>query len=400
METGQNHKNYETRREFERLKPTKNSGKITEAAKPISNGGATAGAPSVNTRTRLENVGSGFPVLKNPGLFAKFDFKTILAGTNIAITQQENTITIEATGIGTGLPPGTINQTLRHTGVGAETWEANSRLLVKSITPPLGGGDYGVEITSPSGEAGRALGVFNDYGYGIECRSQNGSEFINSNGTSNIVLKANQVHSSANSISFFANNYSDHTQAYAIQAQAYKRPLYVQTMFLHALDENTYSGYFVNNSGLNTGYRGVGIYATATGIRKRAAQFDLSTADVSNVVVEVNTPSATKGIVVNAPGAPRQTINDNAGISVYCSDSSHLALLTDGYIHSFGRINTNSFFSVLDIDVLGARKTGWATATGTATRTTFDTATVTLPQLAQRLKALLDDLFSHGLIGT
>ena len=34
----------------------------------------------------------------------------------------------------------------------------------------------------------------------------------------------------------------------------------------------------------------------------------------------------------------------------------------------------------------------WEDATGTATRTAFDTATVTLPQLAERLKALLDDL--------
>jgi hypothetical protein len=53
--------------------------------------------------------------------------------------------------------------------------------------------------------------------------------------------------------------------------------------------------------------------------------------------------------------------------------------------------------------VVSSRKTGWAVATGTPTRTTFDTATVTLPQLAERLKALIDDLHSaagHGLIGT
>ena len=53
--------------------------------------------------------------------------------------------------------------------------------------------------------------------------------------------------------------------------------------------------------------------------------------------------------------------------------------------------------------VVGARKTGWGAPTGTATRTTFDTTTVTLPQLAERVKALLDDLnetAGHGLIGT
>jgi hypothetical protein len=50
--------------------------------------------------------------------------------------------------------------------------------------------------------------------------------------------------------------------------------------------------------------------------------------------------------------------------------------------------------------IISSRRTGWTAATGTATRTTFDTTTVTLPQLAERLKALMDDLTSHGLIGT
>ncbi len=52
--------------------------------------------------------------------------------------------------------------------------------------------------------------------------------------------------------------------------------------------------------------------------------------------------------------------------------------------------------------ILGARKTGWSTATGTATRTTFATGSVTLPQLAERVKALIDDLEAtagHGLLG-
>jgi hypothetical protein len=53
--------------------------------------------------------------------------------------------------------------------------------------------------------------------------------------------------------------------------------------------------------------------------------------------------------------------------------------------------------------VIGPRKTGWAVATGTATRTAFDTTTVTTAQLAERVKALIDDLHGtagHGLIGT
>ena len=51
------------------------------------------------------------------------------------------------------------------------------------------------------------------------------------------------------------------------------------------------------------------------------------------------------------------------------------------------------------VNVVGTRKTGWAAATGTATRTTFETALVTTAQLAERVKGLIDDLISHGLIG-
>lgn len=48
---------------------------------------------------------------------------------------------------------------------------------------------------------------------------------------------------------------------------------------------------------------------------------------------------------------------------------------------------------------LGPKAAGWGAPTGTATRTAFDTTTVTLEQLAERLKALIDDLTAHGLIG-
>lgn len=45
-------------------------------------------------------------------------------------------------------------------------------------------------------------------------------------------------------------------------------------------------------------------------------------------------------------------------------------------------------------------ETGWGAATGTATRTTFVTSTVTTAQLAERVKALIDDLTLQGKIGT
>ncbi|HYJ30006.1 MAG TPA: hypothetical protein VEW25_06660 [Allosphingosinicella sp.] len=49
--------------------------------------------------------------------------------------------------------------------------------------------------------------------------------------------------------------------------------------------------------------------------------------------------------------------------------------------------------------VVGARATGWSAASGTAARTTFATGSATTTQIAERLKALIDDLIGHGLIG-
>lgn len=53
-----------------------------------------------------------------------------------------------------------------------------------------------------------------------------------------------------------------------------------------------------------------------------------------------------------------------------------------------------------DDQVVTARQTGWSAATGTADRTTFATGTVTTEELAERVKAIIDDLTTHGLIGS
>jgi hypothetical protein len=49
---------------------------------------------------------------------------------------------------------------------------------------------------------------------------------------------------------------------------------------------------------------------------------------------------------------------------------------------------------------LGISVTGWGTPTGTETRTTFDTTTVTTEQLAQRVFALIEDLRARGLLSS
>lgn len=70
------------------------------------------------------------------------------------------------------------------------------------------------------------------------------------------------------------------------------------------------------------------------------------------------------------------------------------------YARGDGALNTAAHYRVADTQVVSTRKTGWGAATGTAQRGTFATDTVTLINLARAVKALTDDLISHGLIGS
>ena len=63
-------------------------------------------------------------------------------------------------------------------------------------------------------------------------------------------------------------------------------------------------------------------------------------------------------------------------------------------------ISGTGYYQVAGTDVVGPQRTGWSAATGTATRASFITSTVTLANLAERVKALIDDLIAHGLIGS
>lgn len=65
-----------------------------------------------------------------------------------------------------------------------------------------------------------------------------------------------------------------------------------------------------------------------------------------------------------------------------------------------GVLNVVGEYRVDNVRVVGNRAAGWAIPSGTATRAGFDTASVTTAQLAERVKALIDDLRGHGLIGS
>lgn len=103
-------------------------------------------------------------------------------------------------------------------------------------------------------------------------------------------------------------------------------------------------------------------------------------------------------------------IRKNGDLFSIWSDSA----ITPGNVISWDNILTIGLTGILNlpgsarriqmngVNVLGNRITGYTNAmTGTANRATaYATGTITLVQLAERVKAIEDDLLTHGLIGT
>ena len=78
----------------------------------------------------------------------------------------------------------------------------------------------------------------------------------------------------------------------------------------------------------------------------------------------------------------------NAGVTL-------MSILDTGKANFFGSIQIN------DLQVVNDRITGYSAMTGTANKATvYDTSSITLVQLATRVKSIQDSLTSHGLIGT
>ncbi|MFM6399392.1 hypothetical protein, partial [Planktothrix sp.] len=129
---------------------------------------------------------------------------------------------------------------------------------------------------------------------------------------------------------------------------------------------------------IDTGYLFKGDYGVTGTIKNRYGVYinDLCTSYLLNLQIGGTVPTGhgTAGLGVGIPATGTGNIDASGSVKA-------------------------SFFSVGSNQVVSARRTGWTTPTGTATRTAFSTATVTLPQLAERVKALIDDLTAHGLIG-
>ncbi len=136
----------------------------------------------------------------------------------------------------------------------------------------------------------------------------------------------------------------------------------------------------------------------------------ISGSGTSWVVSQSQTVGTIGARVAMVFGAPALVIGTEKGadggtaraLELQTDGTTRVTIAADGSKATFtGDVDLASakVYRINNTQVVGGRVTGWVAPTGTATRSTFATSTVTTEQLAERLKALIDDLTTHGLIG-
>lgn len=140
-------------------------------------------------------------------------------------------------------------------------------------------------------------------------------------------------------------------------------------------------GYRVQVEASATLNKGFGFYTGSTVV----VGFDTSEATITQAAYKM---AQSQAIAFNA-GATRQLSHNGSGF-LFANNSGT----------TYWALNDNFSLSNNGTQVLGLRQTGYAAMTGTVNRAAvYDTATVTLAQLAGRVMALQADLTLHGLVG-
>ncbi len=102
-------------------------------------------------------------------------------------------------------------------------------------------------------------------------------------------------------------------------------------------------------------------------------------------------------------GGSKRTIRNNGSVFSILNNVGSVETLTLsdlGALSVAASMNVGSTFAVNNVQVVRNRETGYVAMTGTGNiGTAYDVNTVTLAQLAGRVKALQDSLARHGLIG-
>jgi hypothetical protein len=151
--------------------------------------------------------------------------------------------------------------------------------------------------------------------------------------------------------------------------------------------------------------------ATSSTLSLTTGSNPLYVANSSEPYIEVrDTTATTRSFVQAANGVGAIGTISNHPLRISTNNTERMRIDANGnvgindtapayHLDVNGDANVTGVLRVDDTQVVTNRRTGWAAPTGTATRTTFATSTVTTAQLAERVKALIDDLTTHGLIG-
>lgn len=172
-------------------------------------------------------------------------------------------------------------------------------------------------------------------------------------------------------------------------------------------------GQVINEAAANVNSIGTGILVSTTG----GYGIDISenTAKAGSVGIGLRIKSSgTAGLrIENSRGGDPLTngIHLDTGMPIafdtagnhsmkYNGGADALEISDSGVERVSFRLNATPNIEFSNTQVITTRRTGWGAPSGTATRTTFATGSVTTAQLAERVKALIDDLTTHGLIGS
>lgn len=176
--------------------------------------------------------------------------------------------------------------------------------------------------------------------------------------------------------------------------------------------DQRYQFKLINSDASNASLSAISLQAganTTIGILSKAAnEYTIVPTFTSRLIMDCDTGlllgsiSSTINIGTGAARVTRLSVLNNGNVQVGLPGSDtgeKFQVNGGGYFQGHLNVKTGFVYQVNATAVVGARKTGWTAATGTATRTSFATSSVTTAQLAERVKALIDDLINHGLIG-
>lgn len=149
--------------------------------------------------------------------------------------------------------------------------------------------------------------------------------------------------------------------------------------------------------------------ASAAAARTNLGLGSLATQSAGGVAITGGTVSGLTAALALADGgtgaSSAAAARGNLGLGSIATQDAGSVAITGGAVSGLaslavaGDADVSGDYKVDSVKVVSNRRTGWGAPTGTASRATFETSGATVGQLAQRLKALIDDLLAHGLIG-